>query len=114
MNYTIKGNAISFPGGKTATFDFPVKEAVECAGVFAVILDVPQDRIMTENVFGVSAEGVLLWQIERVSETASNTVNCYMNITACEGNAVRVGNWNGWDVDIDIKSGRVLKKTWVK
>ena len=107
MNVQIEQNRLLIDGQMWAEFVFPIKQAREVQDVVVVILPVPPDRTMTENVFGVLGDGHVAWQIERIPETSTGSVNCYMDLRE-EGGNIIVGNWNGTDVTVDVHTGTVL------
>jgi hypothetical protein len=71
---------------------------------------------MTENVFGVSRQCEILWQVERTDDTGMDPVNTYVGASRLEATPERVClvNWNGIAVDVDVRSGRVLDMRIVK
>lgn len=91
-------------------FPFKVQEAVEAGGYIVVLLRVPPGQTMTENVFGVSLNGEVVWQIERIPETSSDPNNAYVGITKMERDMVRIANWNDFVVEINPSDGRIQKK----
>jgi hypothetical protein len=108
MTWTSEGKQVRFPNGNIVTFDFDIREIVEVDGVLIVILDIPPDRTMTENVFGISKEGKLLWQIERTAANSSDPTNVYTTITGHDQNTARIYNWNGTSNSVDAGTGKVL------
>ena len=114
MNWSIVGHSIEFQGGQKLRFDFDIKEGVEVNGVLVVVLDVPSDRAMTENVFGISTDGRRLWQIERIPSTATDPVNRYVEVVNHSTGVASIGNWNGVVVDIDVQTGKVLRQRFGK
>ena len=90
---------------------------------------------MNENVFGVSGEGNILWQIERISEATYPACE-YKNLS--EGvpdtllrqlerypeykglsqyyrpDTFVAWNWNGTVATVDVSTGKVLKTFFLK
>lgn len=112
--WNIEKNQIKFPHGDVIRFDHKIASTKEVNGILVVLLDVPSDKIMTENVFGVSSEGKLLWQIESVLETSTDTVNSYTAIGQCTSNTIVLSNWNGTAVNVDVQTGKILEVKIVK
>ena len=81
MNWKILGNKVQALNGGAVEFLYPVKEAEEVAGVLIVVLQVPPKESMTENVFKISAEGKIIWTIERIRETATDPVDRYVGVS---------------------------------
>jgi hypothetical protein len=108
MTWTIEGKQVRFPNGTTVTFEFEIQEIVEVDGVLVVILEIPPNRMMTENVFGISTEGKLLWQIERTAANSTDPANKYTGFTGHDQKIVRIYNWNGTSNAVDARTGKVL------
>ena len=114
MSWSIVRNEIKFNDGKKASFDHAIEEVVEVAGVLVVILDVPADKVMTENVFGISMDARKLWQVERLLSTATDLSNVYVGVSNHTGDVVCIANWNGMLVEIDVRTGKMLKQRFGK
>ncbi len=114
MSFRIDKNKLVLENGKIVAFDFPIEQTIEVAGTMVVALDVPADRSMTENVFGVSSEGSIIWQIERIAETATYPVNSYTALRKDGLDRIIAFNWNGTDVIVDLKTGKVLGTRFTK
>lgn len=80
----------------------------EVDDVHIVILEVPPGHMMTGNVFGVSSDKKLLWQIERTAANSTDPVNRYLGATGHDHRVARICNWNGVNSGVDICSGKVL------
>src|SRR5438105_1545348 len=112
MNWKIYGKRIVAPNRSVAEFEFPVKETVDVGAVLVVLLDVPPDKVMSENVFGVSKNGEILWQIERVPEIAADSASVYTGIFGHDENIVCLGNWIGVAAEVDARNGKVIRN-WI-
>src|SRR4051812_28055680 len=108
MKWSIQTKTLICPDGKEVSFPFPIMQIREVDGICIVVLDVPPKEIMTENVFGVSVKGNILWQIERTPETATNTANSFVEIITFKGNTIRIATWTGLLVDVEVKTGHIL------
>jgi hypothetical protein len=117
MKYQVRDNQIQFDNGKSIALAFAVGDTLEVDGVLVVVLKLPPGQSMTENVFGISENGVVLWQIDRIAETSIDPIsNQYAGIIGHdeEKGTVRVSNWNGVVVDVDINNGKVKHWYWGK
>jgi hypothetical protein len=114
MIWSTEKRLVKASNGVVVTFDFDIREATEVNGILIVILEVPPDHAMTENVFGVSAEGKLLWQIERTVANSTDPVNRYLGVTSHDQRIARIYNWNGVNSGVDIHTGKVLDAQIVK
>ena len=110
MTFQIDGKRLQTVDGVIAEFAYSIKEVALVNEVFVVLLDVPANKSMTENVFGVSRKGEILWQIERIPETGTDPSNSYTGLFA----RLKVFNWNGVGVEIDANTGKVITKWFGK
>jgi hypothetical protein len=113
MQNNIRGKTLVFESGEEVHFEYPIRSAIDVGEITVVVLDIPRDVIMTENVFGVTSKGIK-WQIQRIPETSKYPVNCYMDTRFLSEEVVRVGNWNGFEVDVCVRDGQVIGKNWLK
>jgi len=110
MTFEVDGKRLRTPDDAIVEFDLPIHEVAEVNDVLIVLLDVPPRVSMTENVFGVSKAGQIIWQIERIPETATNPVNRYTSFFPPTGRTAKLYNWNGTGVEIDARTGKVVAK----
>ena len=93
----------SFPGLPA----YPVKQRLSVEGVDVVLLAVPPEEHFPQNIYGMSEQGDVLWQIEpRPSETPNNR---YTSIRDEVGLVVAVAE-DSAQRKIDPKTGRVLNE----
>jgi hypothetical protein len=115
VRHQVRGNDVVFANGRLATLPFPISATAEVDGVVVAVLGLPPGTSMTENVFGLSAEGAILWQVERIPETSSDAIaNQYVSIIGSGEGMARVSNWNGVVVDVDVQTGKVKRWYWGK
>lgn len=105
--WTISGNEIHFDDGSTVQFPYDIQECQRIDDVLVVVLDLPRDSRMTENVFGVSLDGKIIWQIERTPEMSKDPINFYTGILKPSSRGVRLANWNGVSADVDVRTGKI-------
>jgi len=108
MTWNVEKTKIAMSNGAVVDFDFEISQVMQVDNVLVVILEVPPDRVMPENVFGVSPTGALLWRIERTVENSSDPTNRYIEITGHANGVVRIYNWNGVNSGVDVHTGKVL------
>jgi hypothetical protein len=108
MDWAKEGETLIIENETCVSFDYPIEAIFETCGILIVVLDNPPKQSMTENVFAVSKEGKILWQIERTPKTA-HPVSRYTSVreTSVAG-IVCAWNWNCTNVYIDVKTGKVL------
>ena len=114
MSWQVKGRELKTPGGAVTSFALDIGEVVEVDDVLVVTLKVPPGHTMTENVFGISKNGGILWQIERVRETSTDPLDYYVGVTTYFKNTVSVANYNGQVASIDVLTGKIVNIKWLK
>jgi len=115
MNWAKEDNILILENNKRISFEHPIKSVLETSGIIVVILDVPSKQSMTENVFGVSGDGEIIWQIERIPETATDPINRYTGFSVSSlAGIVVASNWNCINVYIDAKTGKVVDTEFTK
>ena len=112
--YAISGKELQINGDVRAKFPFDIRKVIECGDRKVVLLTIPPTASMTENVFGVNADGAIVWQVEKIPETSIHPQLWYADMDPVSNNTVRLYNWNGWSVEVDISTGRVRQRTWSK
>ena len=88
--------------GAAIEFDLPIEKVVSCGTGLAILLSVPTGKIENENVFGVSAGGDVIWQIEKIPHVYEDSP--YTNIFI-QDEALLAINWDGDEVRINYKNG---------
>ncbi len=114
MTWDIKDNQIIFSNGEIVSFELQIRDATEIGDVIVVILKVPIDKTMNENVFGLSKEGKIVWQIERTALTLTDPVNYFVgfvshpSITHTSINRVAIDSYSGLLVIVDVATGKIV------
>lgn len=96
---------------KIIKFKYPINKIQKFDNCLVVIIEPPLKTVFNENVFGVSYEGKLLWQIENINHM--NIDSPYTGISEKDGLLIAY-NWDGFDYTIDPKNGRIIDKKFVK
>lgn len=108
MTVNVSGKQLRISEHATLEFDYPISEVVENGDMLIVLLEVPAKESMTENVFGVSKAGHIVWQIEPRPDLMPDSADCYTGISLANGGRVVLGAWFRLDVEIDPHTGKVL------
>ena len=106
---TIDGNRLIAANGSILSFGFKIAEVVEVSGIWIVRLDVPPGCVLTENIFGVTAEGRHVWTIEATEANSTDSTNTYTALSKHDEDVFHAFNWNGTDTAIDVRSGEILE-----
>lgn len=86
---------------------YPIKQRLEIEGVNVLLLSVPPDQPFPQNIFGVSEQGDVLWQIEARPSQAPNS-----HYTSIRNEVGVVVAQTGDRVErkVDPKNGKVLSE----
>lgn len=110
MKLSLQGNQVVHPGGKLDA-EHPVLEARLIDGKVVVIYDYmafPQG-VPARNVFAYDQDGELVWRAEDIG---SGGTDAYVNFLG--EIPLRVGNFAGFEVELDASTGKVLNKVFTK
>jgi hypothetical protein len=116
IDWAKQGEVLVLDNERQVKFDYPIGSIFETCGILIVVLDVPPEQIMTENVFGVSKQGEIIWQIETTPKTSYPCLtNRYVSVkdSSISGIAM-VWNFNCTAVFIDVKTGKVVDTKFTK
>jgi hypothetical protein len=94
---------------KIIIFDFPIRQVIKFHDCFVVRLEPDVGQIYNENVFGISNEGKILWQIETMSHVYKDSPYTWLGQ---EGDIAKLSNWDGADLVIEPYTGRIIKKSY--
>ena len=114
IDWAKEDNVLILQNSKRVSFDYPIGSVLETAGIIVITLEIPPGQSMTENVFGVSEDGEIVWQIERIPGTATNPINRYTGLGEDSAGIAVASNWNCTDVYIDVKTGKVIDTIFTK
>jgi hypothetical protein len=112
--YTTKENKLYIQGSIHVDLPYDIKQVLEASNMLVVLLEIPKMASMTENVFGIDLDGVIVWQVENIPETSIHPLLWYADMRKINEQTIRLFNWNGWAVDIDPATGVVKHRTWSK
>jgi hypothetical protein len=106
MSWIVKGNELKMT--KKVDFVFPIKEVLEMDKGVLVVLNVPADESMTENVYFVDNNAEIKWQIAPSLATSRDPVNRYIGALEISPSRLLISNWNGIAVEVDAEIGAVI------
>ncbi len=93
---------------KDIQFEWPVVETVMAGDTFVVRIDPMPGTCDNENVFGISQDGCIVWQVGKRRHIYNDSP--YTGLTIVDGKLV-LSNWDGTDLVVDPPSGRVLSES---
>ncbi|RAU49532.1 MULTISPECIES: hypothetical protein [unclassified Pseudomonas] len=88
------------------TTPHPVSEALEKDNLVIVRVDPPAGVIFNRNVYGITANGEILWQIQ-ASLHGTQQDKPYTNILLNPDGLLIAENWNGVSYSVDIRNGEI-------
>ncbi|MBE0537108.1 MAG: hypothetical protein IH624_15715 [Phycisphaerae bacterium] len=109
------GNTLIIQDDTYVTFCYPIGTILETCGNLLIVLDVPAKQSMPENLFAVSEDGEILWQIEHSPKTGLDPANRFTGVRESSISGIVVAsNWNCVNFYVDVKTGRVVDTEFTK
>lgn len=105
--FTIDGNELHFNPGPTVRFSYPIWHAIAFEKAVVVLLNIPQNVIFNENVFGVDLYGHVIWQIQ--SHYPPTKDAAFGGLEELDGHAV-LSNTDGLALVVEPATGQVIRK----
>lgn len=93
-------------------FQFPIAEFKLIENFIIVLLDVPLDIVLNENLFCIDLNGAILWQIEKIKHIYNDST--FTNIIIDKNNNIQSYNQDGFMYTINIYSGKIIEKRFLK
>jgi hypothetical protein len=109
--FTVERQKIVFDSGKDITFAHTIAKTIDCDKAVVVMLDVPQGTIFNENVFGVSPDATILWQVPKEEYVYADSP--YTDIKLAKDTVVHY-NWDGLRLTVEPATGKILEKDYGK
>jgi len=109
--YNIVDGRLVLSNGREVSFPYPVAESLNFPHAIVVRLDVPPKAHFNENVFGISYDGKILWQVlpqQHVREESPYTSISY------EGSKAGLYNWDATLYVVEPTTGKVVDKQFLK
>jgi hypothetical protein len=109
MHVEKRGNSLIVDGRQVVTFDSAIADTVQLDRIVVVLTEPTRGEDCTRNVYGISPEGEMLWQIQAVHPN-SHQPNTYTGFIFRDRSAssVWIANWSGMSAEIDPRSGEIL------
>jgi hypothetical protein len=107
MILSIDGDRLRLTSGAELSFAFPIGDALEFGNVVIVRLQIPGGTIFNENVYGVSSDGSIIWQIQ--PEYAPNWDAAWGGLENRNGEAV-LSNSESQIRHIDPNTGTITRR----
>lgn len=95
---SIQGHEICLP--------YTVSKALSCLGLIIVKIDPPAGRFSNRNIFALSMNGEVCWQIQE-SPHSTQDDKPYVDISIDSSGALIADNWNGVSYLVNQINGNV-------
>lgn len=102
-----------FIGDKWIDLPYAVGDVVECNDSLFVRVDPPIGVVFNRNIFAVTRQGEILWQIAE-SPHGTEADKPYVGIFRDRDGCLVAANWNGVDYSVDLESGGITTKAFNK
>lgn len=109
--YKISGNKVIFQNGEEITFGYPIGETLDFQDVIVIRLELPLGVVFNENVFGLSCDGEILWQISKQKHIGEDSP--YTQLSYQNGKA-GLYNWDASLYIVEPNTGEVIKERFLK
>jgi hypothetical protein len=106
-DFKIVGSVISNKVGDSVALPFPVGEIVELNDVLIARLQIPEDVVFNENVYGLHLNLEIKWQVPSRHYMLPNAPYTEIRVV---GALVRMFGWDSITVDVDPNSGTIVNK----
>ena len=114
MDYTAEANRFRI-GKRVVEFPYPVDQVVETEKGVVVRLEVPPRHVYTRNVFLVSFDGKILWQIEdpftteplRSWRLEGRDPGIFSGVFLNDDGRLITHQWLGALYEIDLRTGSI-------
>lgn len=106
-NFQVKNNKLII-NNKLITFDYDIEKIINNDDKLYILLSIPIKKIYNNNIFAVSQNGDMLWQVELPWYAVENKDYPFTNIWFNEEETkLYAYNWHGFEHIIDIKTGEI-------
>ncbi|ATW25758.1 hypothetical protein [Candidatus Formimonas warabiya] len=113
INYSVRQGVLTV-NGHTVSFSFPVRTVKEMDCLLVVLLAIPFDRLVYDNVYAVDSQGEILWQIQNAQEIFPGKNRLpYENMMIREGKIV-VSDFYGARFFVNPANGEIIGRDQVK
>ena len=96
---------------KLVEFKYEIKIIQKFDDCIIVMIEPPMKVIFNENVFGVSYDGKILWQIEAVKHVHKDSPYTWIGH---KNDLLEIYNWDGSLYLVNPKTGKVLNEKFIK
>jgi hypothetical protein len=103
IDYSVEKNILKVKS-EEVQFDWPIAEIVAFNDILVVRVEPDPGVCFNENVFGVSANGEIVWAVEKLKHVYGDSP--YTKIIAKDEH-VKLFNWDGDELLVDPFTGKI-------
>lgn len=113
-NFKYHDNILEITDGenfKSVSFRYRIDEILYFENFCMVMIEPGIGQTLNENIYGVSIDGDILWQIAPIPHAYARSSYTGMGKV---GDKVKLSNWDGTDLIINPATGDILEKSYSK
>lgn len=111
---SFNNNELQIVSGQTqkiVTLPSAIDEVEKFDHIIIVSINPKASSFLNENLYGISYDGKILWQIEKIDHVSKQSPYTGMSK---EGDLLIAYNWDGFEYYIVPLTGKIIKKVYVK
>lgn len=115
MDINFVDNKLMLPASKIA-FKYNIYSVVKIKGGVAVLLDIPSDVEVTENIYALDLNGKKIWKVQSVKEVNPNIkrLSPYVGMALLPNGNISATTFYGLNYEISAKDGKILSSHMAK
>ena len=98
-------------GTKVLTYKYNISNILYISDKLIILFDIPENELL-ENIFAITTDGKVLWQVQHVMEAYPEIqkTSPFVGISLMENGNIAAANYYGLVFEISINSGKILSK----
>ncbi len=115
MDINFVDNKLILPTSKLA-FKYNIYSVAKIKGGVVVLLDIPNDSDVTENLYAIDLNGQKLWKVQSVKEVNPKITKLspYVGMSLLPNGNISATTFYGLNYEISAKDGKILSSKMAK
>lgn len=115
MDISFVDNKLVLPTSKIA-FKYNIYSVAKIKGGVAVLLDIPSDVEVYENIYALDLNGQKIWKVQSVKEINPNIkrLSPYVGMSLLANGNISATTFFGLNYEISAKDGKILSSHMAK
>lgn len=115
MDISFVDNKLILPTSKIA-FKYNIYSVAKIKGGVAVLLDIPSNVEVYENIYALDLNGKKIWKVQSVKEINPNIkrFSPYVGMSLLENGNISATTFYGLNYEISAKDGKILSSHMAK